>query len=93
MLGRDAGDGKTTRIFTREHAEELHDSAAKEEASLRGATTQPGLRTTLRRLATLAGTTTRVLGRLGDAPESEQQRLGARLDATAKRIERIVQRL
>jgi hypothetical protein len=93
MLARDAGDGKTTRIFTREHAEELHDSAAKEEASLRGATTQPALRATLRRLTTLAGTTTAALRELGDAPEAEQKRLAARLQRTAKRIERIVQRL
>ena len=93
MLGRDAGDGKTTRIFTREHAAELHASAAKEEASLRDATAEPAVRASLRRLTALAGTTTAALGELGDAPEAEQKRLAARLQRTADRIERIVQRL
>jgi hypothetical protein len=89
MLGRDAAAGKTTRIFTREHADELHESAAKEEASLRAANADARVDRALRRLTRLATTTTTALEQLGDAPEAEQRRLGAQLQRTADRIERL----
>jgi len=89
MLGRDAGAGKTTDIFTREHADELYKTASKEEASLRSATTEPSLEPKLRRLTAAARKTSAALKALGDARENQQRRLGARLARTADEIEQI----
>jgi hypothetical protein len=90
MLGRDAGAGKTTDIFTREHSGELSKAASKEEVSLRAATTQPSLEPKLRRLTAAARRTSAALEQLGDAPEAEQRRLAARLARTADELEQIV---
>ncbi len=89
FLSGDAATGKTTRIFTRVHASELHDAAARAQRSLSKATTEPDLGVYLRRLARLATRTTNDLDRLGDASRNEQRSLAADLDAAAKEIERI----
>jgi len=90
LLGQDAGAGKTTRTFAREHADDLYKVASKEEASLRTATTEPSLESKLRRLTVVARETSAALKQLGDAPEGEQRQLGARLTRAADELERII---
>jgi hypothetical protein len=70
----------------------LSKTASKEEASLRGATTEPALESKLRRLTVVARETTVALKQLGDASEDQQRRLAARLRRAAARAERIAGR-
>ena len=89
LLGQAAASGETTQTFAREHSAALSELAAKTQESLRGATTQPSLQPSLRRLTTLAADTTAALEQLGDATQVEQRELAAKLRAAADQAERI----
>jgi hypothetical protein len=89
LLAQDAVSGKTTRIFTREHASFLSEAASQAEASLRAATTEPALEPGLRRLTVLAGHVRADLERLAGASEGEQRSLSRDLEAAAQASQRI----
>ena len=89
LLGQAAASGETTQTFAREHSAALSELAAKTQESLRGATTQPSLQPSLRRLTTLAADTTAALEQLRDATQVEQRELAAMLRAAADQAERI----
>jgi hypothetical protein len=89
LLAQDAASGKTTGIYTREHASDLIGATSQAEVSLRSATAEPALLPQLRRLTALAGKVSADLDRLGDASADEARALARRLRAAARAIERI----
>ncbi len=93
MLAADAAGGKSTRIYTREHASSLHGRAAKVEARLSGAQAGTALEGRLRRLSALAVEVSGSLGRLGSASGPAQRGLGRRLELAAAESERIGEKL
>jgi hypothetical protein len=93
LLAQDAVAGRTTRIFTREHASALHKAATATEASLRAATTEPALELSLRQLTILAGHVSADLERLAVASTDEQRSLTRDLQAAAQASQRIGERL
>ena len=84
LLAEDAAAGRTTSVYTREHAADLAKAASGEAASLEKAKTDPALEPKLRRLRTLAARVASELGRLGDASRDERRRLGRALNAAAQ---------
>jgi hypothetical protein len=54
LLAQDAASGKSTGIYTREHASALSRTASQIDASLKAAQTEPVLEPKLRQLAILA---------------------------------------
>ena len=85
----DAASGKTTRIYTREHASALYRAASQIDASLKAAQTEPALEAKLRQLAILARQISADLRRLGSASEDEQRTLTRELQAAAQASQRI----
>jgi hypothetical protein len=83
LLGRDAQDGRTTRIFRRVHSEYLYKAASKSSTSLRTAKTEPRLESELRKLKYLSGTLSDDLKRLGHAPKAELPGLTRDLEVVA----------
>jgi hypothetical protein len=86
LLARDAEAGRTSRIFTRVHSEDLYKAASKSSTSLRTAKTEPALEPKLRRIASLARRVSGDLKRLGHASKDEQPRLARQLEAAAKEL-------
>lgn len=87
LLARDASAGRSTRIFTRVHSEELAKAASKSAKSLRTATTRPALEPKLQRLTYLAGKLSADLKQLGHASSAaEQARLAFELKLTARAL-------
>lgn len=84
LLAEDAVAGRTTSVYTREHAAELAKAASREAASLQKAKTDAALEPKLRRLGTLAARVASELDRLGDASRGEQRTLGRALNAAAQ---------
>jgi hypothetical protein len=93
LLAQDSAAGKSTRIYRREHSNELSAAASKAEASLASARTKPSLEGERRALTALAGKVRADLTRLASASEVEQRALGKALDAAAHQSERIGERL
>lgn len=93
LLAGDAAAGKTTAIYTQQHATELRAAARNTAESLTKATAAPGLRSSLRELRRLASRVTVELGRLGSASRSEQARIARELGKAAKQSEKIGQGL
>jgi hypothetical protein len=86
LLARDSAAGKTTRIYTRVHANDLYKAASQSAKSLRTAKTRQALEPKLRRLASAARKVSADLKRLGQAAKDEQRRLARELQATAKQL-------
>jgi len=93
LLAEHAASGRTTRIYTREHASDLAMAASRAEVTLKAATTEPGLEPTLRQLALLAGRVSADLERLGDASMDEDRALARELRAAAQASQEIGERL
>jgi hypothetical protein len=93
LLARDAVDGKSTRIYVREHSGYLAKAAKQAESSLVAATTEPALEPKLRRLARLAARIDSSLQSLGDASANEQRTLERELRAAAAESQKIGQSL
>jgi hypothetical protein len=89
LLAQDAAAGKTTRIYTRQHASDLHEAAARDAASLKAAETKAASEPELRELRTLATRVAADLEGLGAASRDEQRRLGRELQAAAEESRRI----
>jgi hypothetical protein len=89
LLAQDAVAGKTTSIYTREHASELYDAASRDVAPLKTAKTEPVLEPKLRRLTALATRVAADLERLGGASTDERRRLGRELEAAAQESQKI----
>jgi hypothetical protein len=89
LLAQDTLAGKTTRIYTREHALDLSEDASQTEATLVAATTEPALEPELRQLAELAGQVTDALERLANASEDEEGTLVGELQAAAEASRKI----
>jgi hypothetical protein len=89
LLAQDAVSGKTTRIYVREHSADLYRAASQAEASLKAATTEPPLESTLLELAALAGRVSADLKRLGSASTDEYRALADELQAAAQASEKI----
>jgi hypothetical protein len=89
LLAQHAVSGKTTRIYTREHASYLHKAASQAEASLKAAETGPALQPKLRWLTALAAQVSAALERLGGASQKEERAIGRELRAAAQESEKI----
>jgi len=87
LLGWNAHAGRTTRIFTRVHSEELYKAASKAATSLRAAKTEPKLVPKLRNLTYLAGKVSADLKRLSHASKTEQALLAHELELAARTLE------
>jgi hypothetical protein len=89
LLAQDAASGKTTRIYTREHASDLSRAASQTAATLQAAKSEHVLEPKLRRLTNLAGRVSADLERLGGASRNEARALGRELQAAAEESEKI----
>jgi hypothetical protein len=83
LLARDSLAGKTTRIYTREHATDLADAASRTESMLAAATTEPALEPELQQLSQVAGQVTAALERLIGASPGEEGAIADQLQAAA----------
>jgi len=93
LLAQDAAAGKTTGIYTREHAADLRKAASQLEASLRVAKTEPALEPKLRRLVALAAHVSADLNRLGSASKEEDRALSRELQTAAEESKKIAEGL
>lgn len=89
LLAQDAASGRTTRIYTREHASDLHGVASRAERALKVATTEPALEPQVRRLAVVAGRVSTDLERLASASRDEARALARDLQAAARASRKI----
>jgi hypothetical protein len=89
LLAEDAVSGKATGKYTHEHAVELSEAASQIQATLKAATTEPGLEPALGKLAILAGQISADLERLSEASTDEQSALTRELQAAADASRRI----
>jgi hypothetical protein len=87
LLADDAASGKSTRVYSGEHSAELRGAAAQIAASLEAAKTTPVLDPKRRRLVALGTQVTSYLGRIRDAPGSEDRAVSSGLAVAARRIE------
>jgi hypothetical protein len=88
LLAQDAASGRSTLIYTHEHAHDLFGAASTVESSLRAAETQPGLEPDLNQLRTLAGRISDDLQRLSATP-GDLSGLADELQAAARTSEEI----
>lgn len=93
LLAQDAAAGKTTQIYTREHASDLYRIAVQTEISLKAAHTAPALEPELRKLAVLAAQVGADLDRLSSASKDEERALARELQAAANASQRIGEEL
>lgn len=91
LLARDAGSGRTTRIYSGEHSADLRDAASRTAAALAAARTTASLEPMRRRLAVLARRVTSDLNRISAASEPEERALARRLEVAAQQIETLDQ--
>ena len=89
LLAQDAASGKTTHIYTREHAADLRKAASQVQTSLRVAKTEPPLGPKLRRLAALAARVSADLNRLGSASKEQERAVGRELQTAAQESKKI----
>jgi len=83
LLAQDALAGRTTLIYTREHATDLADSASRTAATLTGATTEPALEPQLQQLTQIAAQVNAALEQLVTAPAGEEGAIADELHAAA----------
>jgi hypothetical protein len=83
LLAQDALAGKTTRIYTREHATDLADVAAQSAATLSEATAEPALEPQLQQLTQLADQVNAALEQLVTASAGEEGAIADQLQAAA----------
>jgi len=88
LLAQDAASGRSTLIFTHEHAHDLFGAASTVESALRATGTQPGLEPELNQLRTLAGRIGADLQRLSATP-GDLRALADELQAAARMSEEI----
>ena len=93
LLAEDAFEGRTTGIFTREHAADLRQAARQVASSLKSARTAPALEPTRRELARLAGRVTADLERLPHASHGGQRSIELDLQAAAVRSRNVAKAL
>jgi hypothetical protein len=91
LLAQDAASGRTTHIYTREHASDLYMAASHAEVMLKVANVEPALEPGLRRLAILASQISADLERLGGASRDEDRALARELQAAAEASQKIGQ--
>jgi hypothetical protein len=84
LLAQDAADGRTTRIYTREHSTELYQAARGAEATLNAATTEPQLESELSQLRVFANRVSSALQRLATASGDEDRALVREFQAIQK---------
>jgi hypothetical protein len=84
LLAENSVAGRTTSVYTREHASDLAKAAAREASVLRTARTDPALEPKLRRLRTVAARVAFDLDRLERASGDERRRLSRALSAVAQ---------
>jgi hypothetical protein len=89
LLAEDAGSGKTTSVFLREHSSDLSTSASTTETELMSATTEQALEPELRDLRRLARQVTDRLTRLGHASQREARTIGRQLETAADASKKI----
>ena len=91
LLARDVADGKSIVPFTRVHAGELADNAAKLEQTLASAQPVPDVETQLARGVELSKRVTANLERLEQAPGDADvaRRVQRELEAAAKQAEKL----
>jgi hypothetical protein len=89
LLAQDVSSGRTTRVYTREHAADLYKAASRVEASLKSARTKPRLAGKLRRLLVVATRVSAELNRLRTVSKGEARELGRELAAAAAESEEI----
>jgi hypothetical protein len=89
LLAEDAAAGNTTAVYTREHASDLAQAAARDAASLKAAKVEAALEPKLRRLRAVATRVAVDLQRLGTASSNAQRRLGRELEASAQASQKI----
>ena len=89
LLAQDAAAGRTTRIYTREHASELSGAAFHTQGTLKAAKTEPALAPKVRELVVLAGRVGADLNRLGHAGRREARALARELQAAARASQKI----
>ena len=89
LLARDVADGKSTVPFTRVHAGELHEQAAKLEETLSTATAQPALEDEVAEAVELAGDVVASLDQLERSPGDAELARGAqgKLETAARQAE------
>ncbi|MDP9258536.1 MAG: hypothetical protein M3Q31_18585 [Actinomycetota bacterium] len=83
MLARDGVDGKSTAIFTREHASFLVKAAIATVSSLKRAKARPGLEPKLRTLRRLSAEVGDQLKRLDGASQAEEREIAGKLGKAA----------
>ena len=83
LLARNALAGRTTRIYTREHATDLADSASRTAATLTEATAEPALQPELQQLTQIAAQVNAALEQLVTAPAGEEGAIADQLQAAA----------
>jgi len=89
LLAQDAASGRTTHIYTREHAADLYRAASQAEIMLKTVTTEPALESRFRQLAFLAGQVSADLARLGSASRDDDRALARELQAAAEASQKI----
>jgi len=91
LLARDVADGKSTVPFTRVHAEELADKAAKLEQTLASAQSAPDVEDELARAVELTKRVAASLEELEQAPGDAEsaRRVQRELEAAAKQAEKL----
>jgi hypothetical protein len=77
LLAQDAAAGKTTAVYTREHASDLRKAAATELTSLKAAQS---------RTAGIAARVVADLGRIGSASRAEWSKVARDLEAAAQEL-------
>jgi hypothetical protein len=93
LLAGDAYEEKTTAIFTREHAADLHGVARQVASSLKSARTSPDLEPQLHELTRLARRVSADLARLPHASHDGQRRLQRELQAAAAKSRNVAKAL
>jgi hypothetical protein len=89
LLAHDGADGRSTAIFTREHASDLSKAAATTASSLQKATAKPSLEPRLRELRRLAGQVRVQLRRLDGASQDDERTIARALEQAATAAKKI----
>jgi hypothetical protein len=89
LLAHDGADGRTTAIFTREHAADLSKAAATTASSLGKATTKASLEPRLRELRRLAAQVRVQLRRLDGASADDERAIAHGLERAAAAAKKI----
>jgi hypothetical protein len=89
LLAQDGVDGKTTAIFTREHASFLVKAASATVSSLKKAKTRPVLQPKLRKLRRLSAEVRGQLKRIDGASQADEREIASKLGEAAREAGKI----